>query len=110
MKELIIVILTALGTKLVDWLFSRRRDRAAVMAAEIDNLRAIITTWQDNADKWESQAAEYQKEIIEWQQQAMAYRDELVKATDIIASLKHDIAELRAELARVRQKTIQNVK
>lgn len=105
MKELILVILTALGTKLVDWLFSRRHNRAVVMEAEIANLRTIITTWQDNAEKWEKQAAEYQKEIIEWQKQAMAYRKELNEATAIINSLKVDIIKLRAELAQVRQNT-----
>lgn len=100
MKEVMIVILTALGTKLVDWLFGRRRDRASVMEAEIANLRTIITTWQENATKWEAQAAEYQRSIIEWQEQAMAYKSELVKATDMIASLKHDIDKLRKSIVK----------
>lgn len=75
--------------KLVDWIFSRRRQRVDIQTTEIENLRKIAAEWRQTANEWKDLADEYQAKLIG-----------TLKEVD---RLRVEVAELRNEVSTLRK-------
>lgn len=54
-------VITAVGT----WLVTHKKSREAIRNTEIENMRVIISEWQQTAMKWKEMADDYHRLYVE---------------------------------------------
>lgn len=91
--------LTAAGSSLVTWIFTRRKQNAEVASNELENVEKAVAIWRQIASDLEGKFTALQSEVLELRKQVIKVEVENEK-------LKSQNSELQAEIDELR-KTIQ---
>lgn len=103
MREVLFAALGMFLTAVINWIFNRRKNKAEVGAAEIENLRTIIAEWEKQAKGWKEQLDEAQEQICQLIRQAnderAAHQDEVIKLSRKIDGMRSEVVRLRKALS-----------